>query len=81
MQATARKTSMKPFRVIKPREPFEQYGDLLNVSDICEITGMSAQTVRRCVERGEIPGCKIGRRWFVPKSRFIEFVEGGNAHR
>lgn len=49
-----------------------EYGDLLTVADVCVLTGLSAQTVRRCLERGDLPGFKIGRRWFVPKSRLLE---------
>ncbi|WP_294441235.1 helix-turn-helix domain-containing protein [uncultured Slackia sp.] len=49
-----------------------EYGDLLTVADVCTLTGLSAQTVRRCLERGELPGFKIGRRWFVPKSRLLD---------
>ena len=81
MPLAAPRTSMKPFRVVSPREPFAEYGDLLTVANVCEITGMTAQTVRRCIERGELPGRKIGRRWFVPKTRFIEFVGGGSYGR
>ena len=81
MSTAAPRASMKPFHVVGPREPFAEYGDLLTVNDVCEITGMSAQTARRCIERGDLPGRKIGRRWFVPKSRFIEFMEGGSYGR
>lgn len=53
--------------------------DLLPVEpDLCELTGLSAQTIRNLIKLGELPGCRIGRRLYVPKTRFIEFViEGG----
>lgn len=70
-----RREESRPFRlagVSKPAEPLQGYGDLLDVADVCVLTGLSAQTVRRCLERGDLPGFKIGRRWFVPKSRLLE---------
>lgn len=56
---------------------FEAYPDLLTASDVAEITRQAATTVRRLMANGDIPACKIGVRWYVPKKRFIEFVEEG----
>lgn len=56
------------------REPFEGYPDLLTVKDVCRITGLSAQTVRASCSSGQLPAVKIGRSWFVPKSRFARYV-------
>ena len=39
-----------------------------------EITGLSNQTLRTSCASGQIPAVKIGRRWFVPKSRFADYV-------
>lgn len=58
---------------MKPRV-LADYPDMLTVQDVCGITGLSAQTVRRAINSGQIPGCRIGRRLFVPKSRFAEFA-------
>ena len=53
--------------------------DLLPVEpDLRELTGQSAQTIRALINSGELPGCRIGRRLYVPKSQFIEYInEGG----
>lgn len=70
-----RREEARPFRLVggaKAAEALQGCGDLLTVSDVCGLTGLSAQTVRRCLERGELPGFKIGRKWFVPKSRLLE---------
>lgn len=70
-----RREESRPFRLVKAPKESEALGgcgDLLTVADMCALTGLSAQTVRRCLERGELPGFKIGRRWFVPKSRLLE---------
>ncbi len=66
------------FRIVKvmpaQAEPFAGYPDLLTVGHMQEITGMSAQAVRTSCASGQIPAVKIGRRWFVPKSRFADYV-------
>lgn len=56
------------------------YSDLLSVKDMREITGVSEQTIRKEIAEGRLPGCKIGRRLFVPKCRLIEFAMGGDGH-
>lgn len=49
--------------------------DLLSVGDIQELTKLSAQNIRRLLASGQLPGVKIGARWFVPKSEFERFLE------
>lgn len=54
------------------------YPDLLTVGHVCELTGLSSQTVRKEINAGRLPGCRIGRRLFVPKPSFLGFItEGG----
>ncbi len=58
--------------------PLASYPELLTVQHICEITGLSAQTVRSEINAGHLPGCRIGRRLYVPKPNFVKYVtEGG----
>lgn len=52
------------------------YPDLLNVGHMREITGLSAQTIRAECANGRIPAVRIGRRWFIPKALFAEYVGG-----
>lgn len=52
------------------------YPDLLTVDHIQEQTGLSKQTIRSLINDGSLPGCKIGRRLFVPKAKFIAYVNG-----
>ena len=47
-------------------EMLADYPDLLSVQHLCEITGLSDQTIRREIAEGRLPGCRIGRRLFVP---------------
>ena len=57
------------------------YPDLLTVEHICELTGLSPQTVRKEINEGRLPGCRIGRRLYVPKPGFLDYVkEGGGMH-
>lgn len=56
------------------------YPDLLTVQHVKEITGVSEQTVRAEINAGRLPGCRIGRRLFVPKHKFIEYANGGSSH-
>lgn len=57
---------------------FENLPDLLTVQDMKSLTGLSEQTIRSEIRGGSIPGCRIGRRLYVPKTNFIKYVlEGG----
>ncbi|WP_172623371.1 helix-turn-helix domain-containing protein [Arabiibacter massiliensis] len=52
--------------------------ELLSVQDMHRLTGVSEQTIRAEIATGRLPGCRIGRRLFVPKCRFIEYAMGGS---
>lgn len=56
---------------------FKDLPDLLTVKDMSEVTKLSEQTIRTEIHRGHLPGCRIGRRLYVPKMMFMEFVEKG----
>ena len=60
-------------------EMLADYPDLLSVQHLFEITGLSDQTIRREIAEGRLPGCRIGRRLFVPKCSFIEHTMGGES--
>lgn len=61
-------------------EMFAQYPDLLTTAHIAEITGFNVQYVRQLCREQVLPAIQIGARaWFVPKTRFIDYVlAGGN---
>lgn len=57
---------------------FDDYPDLLTPTHIAELTGFTVQYVRRLCRERRLPAVQIGaRQWFVPKPRFIEYVNGG----
>lgn len=59
-------------------EPFEDEPDLITVQRLHEITGLDERTIRKEIIEGELPGCRIGRRLFIPKRDLIDYVsEGG----
>lgn len=53
----------------------ESFGDILDTEDVCELLGLSKCHVRRMLRAGELPGVKIGARWYVPKSEFERLLE------
>ena len=56
---------------------FEDYPDLLTTADVATLTGLSVQTIRSEINNGHLPGCRIGRRLYVPKQALIEHVLKG----
>ena len=52
-----------------PWEMLGSYPDLMTVADAL---GVNAMTVRRRIGDGRIPAAKLGRRWYVPKSKLLE---------
>lgn len=55
--------------------PFESLPATLTVQDVCTITGLSAQAVRRAIRSGQLEGFKINRRIFVARPVFLRFVK------
>lgn len=55
----------------------EGYPDLMNTGHVAELTGLSEQTIRAEINAGHLPGCRIGRRLYVPKPAFVEYVTSG----
>lgn len=51
--------------------------DLLTVQDLHGLTGLSEQTIRAEINSGNLPGFRIGRRLFVSKTHFLEYIERG----
>jgi len=60
-----------------PAKFFNGEIELLKIEDIAEGTGICTETVRRYIRQGKIKARKIGRRYYVSKDSFKEFVNGG----
>lgn len=52
----------------------ENCSDLIGTEEMSNLTGFDTQTVRELIRKKEIPGLKIGSRWFVPKNQLEEFL-------
>ena len=59
------------------REMFSDYPDLLTTADVATLTGLSVQTIRSEINNGHLPGCRIGRRLYIPKQALIEYILKG----
>lgn len=56
-------------------EMLADYPDLLRIEHLQELTGLSAQTLRKEINEGRLPGCRIGRRLYVPKPHLLRYIE------
>lgn len=52
---------------------------IATVQETAEVLGCDDRTVRRGIERGELPGIKIGTRLMVPVPRLLALIEPGGA--
>lgn len=50
---------------------------MYSTSEVAEMLGLSSETVRRLVERGELPGVKLGGQVLVQRAAVDELVERG----
>jgi excisionase family DNA binding protein len=47
---------------------------MLTVTDVSRLLGTSEQVVRYLLRTQQIPGRRIGRRWYVPRARLDAFL-------
>ena len=59
-----------------PPEFLGEYGQTLSVEEVADITKLSKQTIRAELEAGNLPGCRIGRQWVIPKPAFVAYLFG-----
>jgi len=62
---------------MKTKKFFNGEIQLLRVEDIAQTLNTHKVTIRRYIREGKLKGTKIGKRWYVTKERFREFVNGG----
>ena len=53
---------------------FDQCGDVLTVSEVANALQRCDETVRTMIKRGELYGVKLGRRYYVPKRKLMEYL-------
>lgn len=47
----------------------------LSVQDVAAFLNVDERTIRRGIERGQVPGKKIGRIWRIPRTYVLEFTQ------
>lgn len=53
---------------------FENYLDIMTVSDVAEALLIGKNRVYEMLEKGELKGFRIGRVWKIPKKNVEEYV-------
>lgn len=56
-------------------EARREFPEVMNLNQLAAYLQLSPQTLYRKVERGEIPGAKIGRQWRFKKAVIDEWLE------
>ena len=57
-----------------PAFQFDQCGDLLTVAEGANALHRCEETVRSMIKKGDLYGVKIGRRYYIPKVKLMDFL-------
>jgi excisionase family DNA binding protein len=49
------------------------------VNDVAQLTGLSAQKIRRMIKAGELQSIRAGKRILVPRAALEQFISGDKA--
>jgi excisionase family DNA binding protein len=49
---------------------------VLTAEQAAEVLQLRPETVRRLLNKGELPGRKVGRKWRIPEQALLEFLGG-----
>ena len=56
--------------------------EILATEDVADAFGRTSRFARRLFQRGEIPGRKVGRRWFTTREALLaHLAHGARLHR
>lgn len=53
--------------------------EILPLEGLAKALGLSSDDARMLLESGELPGRKIGDRWYTTRKQLVEYIEGGAA--
>ncbi len=59
-------------------ELLQHYPVALSISDVAEILNVTPATIRRHIQRNELPHIKVGRLVRIPKDSLINYLHGDN---
>ena len=48
---------------------------MLTVNQVAELLQVEPRTIRRNIERGDVPAKKIGRIWRIPRTFVLQFLQ------
>lgn len=51
---------------------------IYSVADVCEVTGLSRNSVYRGIRHGEIPSLKVGARYILPRPMIDAWLRRGS---
>ena len=77
------KSSIEPTNagagILSPKKLYKRmlkkYPDVLNVSQVCEVLGVSIKTVYKLINSGTLESLKIGRSYKVPKLFLLRYLK------
>ena len=55
----------------------ERYPYMLTTAQVAECTPATSQEVRRLLARGALKGCRMGKKWLVPKLALLNYLREG----
>jgi excisionase family DNA binding protein len=47
---------------------------LLTVAEVADYLGQAPRTIHEWIRKGELPGIKIGRRWFIVEEDLLAYI-------
>lgn len=53
----------------------EQYEDIMDVNDLCEVFRVGRGRVYELLQTNQISGFRLGRNWRIPKLSVINYIE------
>lgn len=57
-----------------------EYPDVLNISELCSLLGVSAKTGYALLRNGEIACRKVGRSYRIPKTHVFSYLRIGDTN-
>ena len=54
----------------------EEYKDVINVKDLCEILNIGKNTAYKLLKNNDIPNRRLGKKYIIHKFGVIEYLKG-----
>ena len=54
----------------------EEYKDVINVKDLCEILNIGKNTAYKLLKNNDRPNRRLGKKYIIPKFGVIEYLKG-----